>query len=126
LKRILVIFPLLVAALAGLYLAFVFHWTYSSGERAGWVQKLSSKGWICKTWEGELAMVSMPGSAPEKFFFTVKTDALADQINKSMGRRVALHYEQHKGIPSSCFGESEYWVDGIVPEAPLPVATPAS
>src|SRR5947209_17949053 len=85
------------------YFLFVFNWSYSEGERAGWVQKFSSKGWLCKTWEGEMAMVSMPGSTAEKFFFTVSDDEVAAQINKVMGKRVSLHYEEKVGIPTSCF-----------------------
>ena len=124
-KRFLLVFVGALVVASGLYLAFVLHWVYSSGERAGWVQKLSLKGWVCKTWEGELAMVPTPGATPEKFYFTVKSDAVAERINKAMGGRVALHYEQHKGVPSSCFGESEYWVDAIIPEAPALAPSPA-
>jgi len=104
-----------VAALAilALYLALAFEWTYSSGERAGWIQKFSHKGWICKTWEGELTMVSLPGAAPEKFAFTVRDEAVAEQVNRNMGQRVLLHYEQHRGLPGSCFGETGYWVDSV-------------
>ncbi len=72
------------------YFAVVLNWNYSTGERAGWVQKLSRKGWLCKTWEGEMAMVSMPGAIPEKFLFTVRDDAVAESINKVMGKRVTL------------------------------------
>jgi hypothetical protein len=89
------------------------HWSYSEGERAGYVQKLSRKGWVCKTWEGEMAMVTMPGTVAEKFFFTVPDDALAQKLNASVGRRMALHYEQHRWVPNSCFGETEYFVTGV-------------
>jgi hypothetical protein len=89
------------------------HWTYSEGERAGYVQKLSRKGWLCKTWEGEIAMVTMPGTVSEKFYFTVPDDAVAGQINTSVGKRVALRYEQHKWIPTSCFGDTEFFVTGV-------------
>ena len=89
------------------------HWTYSDGERAGYVQKLSRKGWVCKTWEGEMAMVTMPGTVAEKFYFTVPDDAVANQINVTVGQRVALHYEQHKWIPFSCFGDTEFFVTGV-------------
>ena len=107
-------FPLLlITLLAAGYTWFVVTWSYSSGERAGWVQKLSHKGWLCKTWEGELSMVAMPGSMPEKFFFTVHDDTVAEQINRAMGKRVALHYEQHIGIPTTCFGETQYFVTAI-------------
>jgi len=112
-KRIGLYFLLGVTALIALYLAVVFKWSYSSGERAGWVQKFSHKGWICKTWEGEIAMVSLPGTAPEIFPFTVRDESVAAQITKSVGQRVTLHYEQHRGLPGSCFGDTEYWVDSV-------------
>ena len=101
-----------------LYTWSALAWSYSEGERAGYVQKFSKKGWICKTWEGELAMVSIPGSMPEKFYFSVRDDAVAQHINGSMGKRVSLSYEQHKGLPTSCFGETEYFVTAVrmVPE----------
>jgi hypothetical protein len=88
-------------------------WSYSKGERAGYIQKFSSKGWVCKTWEGEMAMVAVPGSTPEKFFFSVRDDAVATQINKAMGRRIVLEYEQHIGVPTNCFGETEYFIIAV-------------
>ena len=103
---------LLVAA----WFAFAWRWSYSEGERAGWVQKFSRKGWVCKTWEGEQALVSLPGSSTvEKFYFTVHDEATAQAINKVMGRRVNLHYEEKVGLPSSCFGETRYFVTGVTP-----------
>jgi hypothetical protein len=100
-------------ALFALYTAAVLNWSYSRGERAGYVQKFSQKGWVCKTWEGELAMVSMPGSLAEKFMFTVRDNTVADKINKSMGKRVSLVYEEHKGIPTNCFGDTAYFVTDV-------------
>jgi hypothetical protein len=88
-------------------------WVFSEGERAGYVQKFSKMGWICKTWEGELSMVAVPGSTPEKFYFTVRSDSVAAVINSSLGKRVALHYQQHKGVPTSCFGLTEYYVTSV-------------
>src|SRR5690349_16987919 len=117
-------------AFAG-YLWFMLSWAYSDGERAGWVQKLSRKGYVCKTWEGEMAMVSLPGSVPEKFTFTVRDEQIAQQINQVMGRRVSLFYEEHKWLPSSCFGDTAYFVKGVrviedVPGGPLPSAPAAA
>jgi len=134
-------FVLAVAVLAVIagYVLVVMFWNYSSGERAGWVQKFSSKGWLCKTWEGEMAMVSMPGTTADKFFFTVWDDDVAVQINKMMGKRVSLHYEEKVGIPTSCFGETRYYVTKItaveeiqlapgivVPTKPAEPAAPAA
>ena len=100
-------------ALFALYTWGALNWVYSSGERVGYVQKLSEKGFVCKTFEGELVLVSMPGTQAEKFFFTVKNKQIADKINESIGKRVSLTYEEHKGIPSSCFGETSYFVDNV-------------
>ncbi len=88
-------------------------WSYSSGERAGYVQKFSRKGWVCKTWEGELALVSIPGTMSEKFYFTVRDDSVAARVNETMGKRVALVYQQHMGIPTRCFGDTQYFVVGV-------------
>ncbi len=108
-------------ALIALYFAAVLSWNYSDGERAGWVQKLSRKGWLCKTWEGEMAMVSMPGAIPEKFLFTVRDDAVAESINKVMGKRVTLHYEEKVGLPTSCFGETRHFVTSVLQVEEIPL-----
>jgi len=103
---------LIVGALAlfSLYTYIALNWSYSSGERAGFLQKVSHKGWICKTWEGELSLVAMPGAAPEKFLFTVRDETIAQKVSDAAGKRVTLNYEQHKGLPSSCFGDTDYFV----------------
>jgi hypothetical protein len=106
----IVIIPLVLFAI---YTWASLSWVYSSGERAGYVQKFSLKGYVCKTWEGEIVLVSMPGTQAEKFMFTVKDDAVAKKVNDSLGKRVKLVYEEHKGIPTSCFGETSYFVKDI-------------
>lgn len=105
--------PLILVLLLAAYIFVVSSWNYSTGERAGWVQKLSRKGWLCKTWEGELSLVSMPGAAPEMFLFTVRDAVVAEKINQVMGKRVALHYEEKVGLPTSCFGETRHYVTGV-------------
>jgi hypothetical protein len=110
-------FTVLVLAFVA-YTYITLHWSYSSGERAGYLQKLSEKGWVCKTWEGELTMVSLPGAAPEKFAFSVRDEATVAKINAAMGKRIALVYEQHRGVPSNCFGETEYFAVDVREVAP--------
>ena len=139
-KRLLISLLVLAALIAG-YFWLVLKWSYSSGERAGWVQKFSSKGWVCKTWEGELALVSLPGSTVEKFYFTVHDEAAARQIMQAMGKRVTLTYEEKVGLPTTCFGDTRYFVTAVgaiadiplgsgatawVPTAPAPAAPAAS
>lgn len=103
----------IVAAVFAAYTWVALTWNYSEGERAGFMQKLSKKGWLCKTWEGELSLVALPGAAPEKFLFTVRDDAVADKINKLVGQRVSLVYAEHKGVPTSCFGDTAYFVSDV-------------
>ena len=119
--RIALVVVAVAVAVAGYFWA-VLSWSYSSGVRAGWIQKFSKKGWICKTWEGELAMVSMPGATPEKFAFTTWDDRLAEQINQVMGRRVTVHYEEKVGLPTSCFGDTRYFVTRVTAAEEIPLA----
>ena len=114
LKRVILPLVILLALVAAYFYAML-SWSYSTGDRAGWVQKISHKGWFCKTWEGELALVSMPGAPVEKFNFTVFDDAVASDINRHMGKRVSLHYEQKVGLPTSCFGDTRYYVNKVIP-----------
>jgi hypothetical protein len=109
---IFVILPILLIAL---WTTIALNWAYSRGNRAGYVQKFSDKGWLCKTWEGELAMVNMPGVSQEKFAFSVRDDSVAQQITRLMGSRVSITYEQHRGIPLRCFGDTEYFVTAVKP-----------
>ncbi len=107
---------LFVTLLAGGYALYIWgalNWSYSRGERAGYIQKFSEKGWIIKTWEGELAMVPLPGALPEKFLFSARDNGVAQSINASLGKRVVIKYEQHKGLPAGIFGETEYFVTEI-------------
>lgn len=106
----LVLIPI---GLLALYTWATLTWVYSSGERAGYVQKLSLKGWVCKTYEGELVLVSMPGTQAEKFFFSVRDKKVAQRINETVGKRVRLIYEEHLGVPSSCFAETNHYVTDV-------------
>lgn len=103
----------ILLALAAAWTWLTLSWSYADGERAGYVQKLSRKGWLCKTWEGEIAMVTMPGAIPEKFEFSVRDDAVAQKINALAGKRVVLHYRQHKFVPTTCFAETEYFIHDV-------------
>ena len=128
--KYLVLPVVVIAALVAAWFWFALSWSFSTGERAGWVQKFSNKGWLCKTWEGELALVSLPGSTAEKFYFTVHDDEAARQIAKHIGKRVALHYEEKVGLPTTCFGETRYFVTGVklseeIPIGPGVVVVPA-
>lgn len=111
-----VILSLLVLALAGaasLWTLITLTFSYSDGDRIGYVQKFSHKGWICRTWEGELAMTPVPGAAPQIFTFTVRDPAVVARITAAEGKRIALHYKEKRGVPSSCFGETSYFISDM-------------
>ncbi len=113
---IVVVLLLALAAIVAtlvLYTVFVLHWSYSEGERAGILQKFSRKGWVCKTWEGELAMSIVPGVTPTIWDFSVRDARVAEQMRAAVGRRVTLHYTEHRGVPTSCFAETPYFVDAV-------------
>ena len=106
---VVVVPSLLMAA----WIAIALHWSYSEGNRAGYIQKFSHKGWVCKTWEGELQTSNIPGSAPVLFTFSVRDDNVAKQITQLMGSRVSMTYQEHRGVPGTCFAETNYFVTGV-------------
>jgi hypothetical protein len=115
-KKIVVSLMLIVALVIGVFSGYVWvalHWSFSEGDRVGYVQKISLKGWVVKTWEGELQMMPVPGAVPEKFLFSVREDAVAEKINSVVGKKVSLTYEQHKGVPTKLFGETEYFITNV-------------
>jgi hypothetical protein len=109
----LLVLLLIPAVIISLWIWVALGYTYASGERAGYVQKISKKGWVCKTWEGELAMANLPGTMPQIFSFTVRTDSIANLLEKNIGKQVSITYEQHRGIPTTCFGETQYFVTRV-------------
>ncbi len=114
-KLPLIVAGVLLLPVLGLaaYTWTTLHWAYSDGDRSGYLQKFSRKGWICKTYEGELAMSSVPGVAPTIWTFSVRDPAIARRINDALGGKVVLHYTEHRGVPTSCFGTTNYYVDSI-------------
>ena len=122
-RWILYVVLLLVIVPIGGFAAWTWatlRFSYSSGERAGFIQKISNKGWMCKTWEGELSMTTQPGAVPQIFSFSVRDEATAKKIMAAAGQRVTISYEQHRGVPTNCFGETEYYVTGVQVHADQP------
>jgi hypothetical protein len=109
---IVLIIAVPVLLLAG-WVWITLGYSYATEDRAGFVQKISRRGWLCKTWEGELAMANQPGAVPEIFRFTMRNDSLASVLENNLGKRVTVTYEQHRGVPTSCFGETQDYVTNV-------------
>lgn len=107
------LFLLVMAFIGAAYLIIAFNYSYSDGNRAGYIQKFSRKGWICKTYEGELAMTTVPGVAPVLWEFSVRDEQIAAQLSQMMGKRLVLHYKEYRHLPTTCFGETAYFVDRV-------------
>jgi hypothetical protein len=116
-RRVLILLVMIIAVpvlIFSLWTWVTLGYVYSSGYRTGYIQKLSKKGWLCKTWEGELAMIPPPGTVtPQIFSFTVRSDSIANFLLQDLGKRVTLTYEEHRGIPTSCFGDTDYFVSNV-------------
>jgi len=111
-------FVAVLAAMVVLYTLLMLWWSYSDGERAGVLQKFSQRGWVCKTYEGELAMYVVAGVAPQIWSFSVRDETVVEELNKAVGQHVRLHYSEHRGLPTNCFGETDYFVDRVEITAP--------
>lgn len=111
-RWLMIVVIVMVAGFAG-YTALVLNWSYSDGERVGVLQKVSRKGWLCKTDEGELALYIVGGVAPQLWNFTVRDEQVMKDLTAHLGQRVRLHYREHRGLPSSCFGDTRYFADSV-------------
>ena len=112
-KKLFLVTMLLLIFVGAGYLLVIFNYSYSSGSRAGYIQKFSHKGWICKTYEGEMAMTTVPGVAPVLWVFSVRDEKVASQLSQAMGKRLVLHYKEYRYLPTTCFGETSYYVDRV-------------
>jgi len=113
---------LLILAGVGLWTWFTLTWAYSDGERAGVLQKVSRRGWLCKTYEGELAQFVVAGISPQIWEFSARDPVIAAQLNKAVGHKVQLHYTEHAAIPTSCFADTRYFVDRVTVVGDVPGA----
>jgi len=110
---------LLLYVMVGLVVAvtlwtwFALSWSYSEGNRAGLLQKFSTKGWICKTWEGELALYVVGGVAPQIWHFSTRDEKLAQELSKAVGQNIQLHYGEHRGVPTTCFADTPYFAESF-------------
>jgi hypothetical protein len=111
--RTLGVLLLLVVVIGALWTWFSLSWSYSEGERAGVLQKFSKKGWLCKTYEGELAQYVVGGVAPQIWYFSTRDENLAKQFSAAVGEQIRLHYTEHRGVPTSCFAETPYFAEGF-------------
>ncbi len=111
--RIVIALVLLVVVGGSLYTYSTLHFAYATAEQVGFVQKMTKRGWLCHTNEGELAMVNLPGQPATMFDFTVPSDAVSKQIDSFAGDKIVLTYEEHRGVPSSCFGDTGFFVTAV-------------
>ena len=95
---------------------------YSEGSRSGVVQKISKKGFVWKTWEGELNLgyVTSHGEgkfAPALFYFSVTDDDVVEQLQKAerTGDRVTLEYKEVL-LQGYSRGATGYDVTGVITE----------
>jgi len=111
--RILLALVVLVVGAVALWSWISLSWAYSEGERAGVLQKFSRKGWICKTYEGELAQYIVGGVGPQIWHFSTRDPQLAKQLTEAVGQQIRLHYTEHRAIPTNCFGDTPYFAQSF-------------
>ncbi len=107
--RIFIWLIVIAGAIFAAWTAFSLHWAYSEGDRAGVLQKFSKKGWLCKTYEGELALYVVGGVAPQIWYFSTRDEDLAKQLATAVGKNIQLHYTEHRGVPTQCFADTPYF-----------------
>lgn len=111
--RILLWLVLILVAVLAAWTAFSLSWAYSEGDRAGVLQKFSKKGWLCKTYEGELALYIVGGVAPQIWYFSTRDEDLAKELSGAVGKNIQVHYTEHRGVPTNCFAETPYFAQSF-------------
>jgi hypothetical protein len=106
----LVVVPVLCLAL---YTWLTLNWDYSNGYRSGLLQKFSQKGWVCKTYEGELWQSVVTNVSPTVWDFSVRNARVAKALDSLVGKPVRVHYTEHRGVPTTCFADTRYFVDSV-------------
>ena len=117
LKKIAYWSALILVLVVTTFFYFKYFYTYSKGYRAGLLQKISEKGMLFKTYEGEMVLSSVESNsnvaiASEKFIFSVSDDAIAKTMEQIQGNRVVVHYMEKNGI-LPWRGDSRYIVDSV-------------
>ena len=113
-KKILLIITAIIAICSIAYFAFVYTVTYSEGVRAGELIKISRKGVVFKTWEGE---VSQGISGAQIFSFSVldSDEQVIAALNQYQGQYVKVTYiERYKTFP--WWGDTNYFVTHVEKE----------
>jgi hypothetical protein len=111
--RVLLWLIVIVLVILAAWTAFSLSWAYSEGDRAGVLQKFSKKGWLCKTYEGELALYVVGGVAPQIWYFSTRDEDLAKQLSGAVGKNIQLHYTEHRGVPTNCFADTPYFAQSF-------------
>lgn len=112
---------LLLAGLLVLLVTFLLsQFSFSDGDRAGTITKFSRKGYIFKTYEGELLQGGVTDGTgafnAEKFLFSVSPgqDSVIHRIERALlnGRRVRVHYEE-KYFRFFWMGDTKYYITEV-------------
>lgn len=107
-----------VMILFTLSLIFIVYWfyfnKYGNGERTGILVKITHKGNIFKTDEGEMWLSCRQMTNPEKFYFSVTNDSIVQVLKNLQDECVQLTYTQYRAaLPWR--GDNKYIVTGVVP-----------
>ena len=113
-KKTIFLVLLGLGILTSAFMAFIYYVPYSTGTRAGELIKVSQKGVIFKTWEGE---ISQGISGAQIFSFSIMDDdqEVIEQLNELQGQYVKLEYtERYKTF--FIWGDSKHFVTKVIPE----------
>lgn len=111
-KKFLGYFFLVLILIGGLMVYWNYYNVFSDGERKGVLVKITKKGNVFKTYEGEMWLSCRQLVNPEKFLFSIEDKALADTLGNLQDQCIQVKYTQfRKSLPWR--GDSEYIITGF-------------
>ena len=130
-KRVLAIIVFVVVLVVGLIIGTRYFYVVGEGMKAGTVNYVVKKGYVFKTYEGEMILDGFQSKGPNtmqsnEFLFSITDTALAMKLMLSAGNHVLVRYKEYNGAVA-WRGYSKFVVDSLVSiTGPVQPAVPGS
>lgn len=110
-KKFLIIFISVLIIGLGIFYAFAYFFSFSEGDRAGKLVKISQKGVLFKTYEG---IISQGVSGEQTFYFSIldNQEEAIERLKQFQGQYVKLHYKE-RFRTFAWWGDTRYFVTKV-------------
>lgn len=114
LRKIGIYFVIVVVVMTALFFTIAYYASYSDGDRTGELIKFSRKGYVFKTWEGEISQ-GIAGAQIFKFSVLDNDEEVIETLKKYQGQYIKVTYvERYTTFP--WWGDTNYYITAVKKE----------